>query len=59
MSEVTDPELSHAVNVEGTRGLLEDAARLGARRFVFASTFSNYGRMADPTRPSPSTRTAS
>jgi nucleoside-diphosphate-sugar epimerase len=46
-----DPELSHAVNVEGTRGLLEDAARLGARRFVFASTCSNYGRMADPTVP--------
>ncbi|MCP9491623.1 MAG: NAD(P)-dependent oxidoreductase [Solirubrobacteraceae bacterium MAG38_C4-C5] len=46
-----DPELSQAVNVGGTRGLLDDAARLGAQRFVFASTCSNYGRMADPTVP--------
>jgi nucleoside-diphosphate-sugar epimerase len=29
--------------------VLEDARRLGAERFVFASTCSNYGRMADPT----------
>lgn len=46
-----DPALSHEVNVEGTRALVRDAARLGVRRFVFASTCSNYGRMADPTTP--------
>jgi nucleoside-diphosphate-sugar epimerase len=46
-----DPALSHEVNVEGTRALVRDAARLGVKRFVFASTCSNYGRMADPTTP--------
>jgi nucleoside-diphosphate-sugar epimerase len=46
-----DPQLAHEVNVEGTRALVRDAARLGVRRFVFASTCSNYGRMADPTTP--------
>ena len=46
-----DPELSHEVNVEGTRAVVDDARRLGVDRFVFASTCSNYGRMADPTVP--------
>jgi nucleoside-diphosphate-sugar epimerase len=46
-----DPELSHEVNVEGTRAVVADARRLGASRFIFASTCSNYGRMADPTVP--------
>lgn len=46
-----DPELAQEVNVEGTRALVRDAARLGVSRFVFASTCSNYGRMADPTTP--------
>jgi nucleoside-diphosphate-sugar epimerase len=46
-----DPQLAHEVNVEGTRALLADAAAAGARRLVFASTCSNYGRMADPTVP--------
>ncbi len=46
-----DPELSNAVNVEGSRALVEDARRLGVERLVFASTCSNYGRMADPTVP--------
>jgi nucleoside-diphosphate-sugar epimerase len=46
-----DPEVSHAVNVEGSRLLVEDARRLGIGRLVFASTCSNYGRMADPTVP--------
>ena len=46
-----DPELSHAVNVEGSHGLGNDAEELGVERLVFASTCSNYGRMADPTVP--------
>jgi nucleoside-diphosphate-sugar epimerase len=46
-----DPALSAEVNVEGTRALVRDASRLGVKRFVFASTCSNYGRMADPTTP--------
>lgn len=46
-----DPSLSNAVNLEGSRALFEDARRSGVRRFVFASTCSNYGRLADPTVP--------
>jgi nucleoside-diphosphate-sugar epimerase len=46
-----DPDLSNSVNVEGTRSLVADAKAAGVERFVFASTCSNYGRMADPTVP--------
>jgi nucleoside-diphosphate-sugar epimerase len=46
-----DPELSRAVNVEATRALVEDAKDADVERFVFASTCSNYGRVADPLVP--------
>jgi nucleoside-diphosphate-sugar epimerase len=46
-----DPELSRSVNVEGSRALFSDAVELGVKRMIFASTCSNYGRMADPTVP--------
>ena len=46
-----DPELSQEVNVGGARSVADDAARLGVKRLVFASTCSNYGRMTDPTTP--------
>jgi nucleoside-diphosphate-sugar epimerase len=46
-----DPELSNDVNVEGSRALVGDARELGVERLIFASTCSNYGRMADPTVP--------
>ena len=46
-----DPETARSVNVEGTRALVADARAAGVRRLVFASTCSNYGRMADPTVP--------
>jgi nucleoside-diphosphate-sugar epimerase len=46
-----DPELSNSVNVEGTASLVADARAAGVQRFLFASTCSNYGRMADPTVP--------
>ncbi|HKH78831.1 MAG TPA: NAD(P)-dependent oxidoreductase [Solirubrobacteraceae bacterium] len=46
-----DPALSDEVNVKATRGLVADAGRAGVQRLVFASTCSNYGRMADPTVP--------
>jgi nucleoside-diphosphate-sugar epimerase len=46
-----DPGLSNAVNVEGTRALVADARAAGVERLVFASTCSNYGRMADPNIP--------
>lgn len=43
-----DPALSHAVNVVGARALIGDARAAGVAHMVFASTCSNYGRMADP-----------
>ena len=46
-----DPELAQGVNVDGTSALVAGARAAGARRFVFASTCSNYGRLADPTVP--------
>jgi nucleoside-diphosphate-sugar epimerase len=46
-----DPEESQDVNVRGSRALVQDVAALGVGRLVFASTCSNYGRMADPTVP--------
>jgi len=46
-----DPALSQVVNVEATAALVADAVDAGVQRFVFASTCSNYGRMADPTVP--------
>ncbi len=46
-----DPSLSDEVNVAATRALLEDARAAGVGQLVFASTCSNYGRMADPTVP--------
>jgi nucleoside-diphosphate-sugar epimerase len=39
------------VNVEATQALAGEAREAGVSRFVFASTCSNYGRMADPTVP--------
>ena len=46
-----DPALSNEVNVDGSRALVADARTSGVERMVFASTCSNYGRMADPTVP--------
>ena len=43
-----EPELARAVNLDAAMSLLEAARSLGVERFVFASTCSNYGRMADP-----------
>jgi len=42
-----DPQLAREINWEATRALFELARSTpGVRRFVFASTCSNYGRMA-------------
>lgn len=43
-----DPELARDVNLHASLRLFEAATSGGVRRFVFASTCSNYGRMADP-----------
>jgi nucleoside-diphosphate-sugar epimerase len=46
-----DPETAAETNVQGSRALLAAARQAGVARLVFASTCSNYGRMADPTVP--------
>jgi nucleoside-diphosphate-sugar epimerase len=42
-----DPELARSTNLEGTKLLYRLAGEFGVSRFVFASTCSNYGKMAD------------
>ncbi|HWI08770.1 MAG TPA: NAD(P)-dependent oxidoreductase [Solirubrobacteraceae bacterium] len=46
-----DPQLADDVNVEGSAAVVAAARRAGAAQLIFASTCSNYGRMADPTVP--------
>ncbi len=46
-----DPQLSREINVGATLALVYEAAAAGVRRFLFASTCSNYGRMAESTVP--------
>jgi nucleoside-diphosphate-sugar epimerase len=46
-----DPALADDVNVVATRALVGDADAAGVKRFVMASTCSNYGRMTDPSVP--------
>lgn len=43
-----EPDLARSTNLEGSRRLLDAAEQAGVPRFVFASTCSNYGKMADP-----------
>jgi nucleoside-diphosphate-sugar epimerase len=45
-----EPDLARQVNVNGSLFLLEKSMQAGVVRFVFASTCSNYGRMADPSQ---------
>jgi len=42
-----EPEVARATNLEGSKTLTRVAQDLDVRRFVFASTCSNYGRMDD------------
>ncbi len=42
------PEEAQQVNWEASTKLFEKAEKAGVKRFVFASTCSNYGKMADP-----------
>lgn len=41
------PELARAVNLQASLDLIEESRRAGVKRFVFASTCSNYGKMKD------------
>jgi len=43
------PELAKTVNLEGALQLFDLSRQRGVQRFLFASTCSNYGRMADTT----------
>jgi nucleoside-diphosphate-sugar epimerase len=42
-----DPVVARDVNLEATRALLDDLGGTGVERCLFASTCSNYGKMAD------------
>lgn len=42
-----EPELARSVNLDASMKLIEESRRLGVRKFVFASTCSNYGKMKD------------
>ena len=42
-----DPEQATQINKDGAELLCQQAIETGVRRFVFASTCSNYGKMAD------------
>ena len=43
-----EPEFATATNWEASKNLVDVAAAVGVKRFVFASTCSNYGKMANP-----------
>lgn len=43
-----DPELSQSTNFEGSKLLYQSANEAGVKKFIFASTCSNYGKMEDP-----------
>jgi nucleoside-diphosphate-sugar epimerase len=38
------PDLAREINLDATKLLVDDAARAGVERFIFASTCSNYGK---------------
>ncbi len=42
------PDVARSVNLEASFALIEESQRSGIRRFIFASTCSNYGKMKDP-----------
>ena len=43
-----NPELARSINLEASLDIFEQAKKQGVKRFVFASTCSNYGKMEDP-----------
>ncbi len=43
-----DPDRAKSTNLDSSINLLKESSILGVGRFLFASTCSNYGKMADP-----------
>lgn len=43
-----DPDLTKDININGAKLTYEVANEMGIKKFVFASTCSNYGKMEDP-----------
>ncbi len=41
------PKLARATNLDASLALIEESQQAGVRRFIFASTCSNYGKMKD------------
>jgi nucleoside-diphosphate-sugar epimerase len=44
------PDLARETNLDASMTLIEESKRAGIKRFVFASTCSNYGKMKDPSQ---------
>lgn len=44
------PDLARATNLDASMALIEESKRAGVKRFIFASTCSNYGKMKDPSQ---------
>ncbi|MCF8296736.1 MAG: NAD-dependent epimerase/dehydratase family protein [Saprospiraceae bacterium] len=45
-----EPEIAKETNFEASKSLYDLASKNGVQRFIFASTCSNYGKMADSTK---------
>ena len=43
------PDVARSINLDASLALMDECVRLHVARFIFASTCSNYGKMADPT----------
>lgn len=43
-----DPELTRSINLVGSKLVYEVAEMMGVKKFIFASTCSNYGKMENP-----------